>query len=231
MRLLACLLSLCLAAPGLAAAEGRPVVVEFFTSQGCVTCPPADALFAEIAQREGVVALALHVTYWDYLSWPDTFARRYNDKRQKAYANLMRQRTLFTPQMVIQGEDVLVGRDGDTISERISAHREGEAPVRLGVERHGDSVTIRIAPVAGEVGDVDVQLVTYIPSEDVAIGGGANAGQTVRYTNIVTGWSTVAQWDGASAAEFSLSAVPEGPIAVLVQSSGLGPILNAAMVD
>lgn len=231
MRAFACLLSLCLAVPGLATAQGKPVVVEFFTSQGCVTCPPADALFAEIAKQKNVVALALHVTYWDYLGWPDTFAKLYNDKRQKAYSNLMRQRTLFTPQMVIEGEDVLVGRDADTISERISAHQEGAASVTLAVERHGDQLTIDLAPVAEPVGDVDIQLVTYIPSADVAIGGGANAGQTVRYTNIVTGWSTVAQWDGASTAEVSLGAVPEGPIAVLVQSRGLGPILNAAMLD
>jgi hypothetical protein len=230
MRLLASFLSLCLAAPGLAAAQDRPVVVEFFTSQGCVACPPADALFAELAQREGVIALALHVTYWDYQNWPDTFAQPYNDKRQKAYANLMRQRTLFTPQMVIQGADVLVGRDGTTIADRISAHREGVAPVTLGVERHGDAVTIDLAPVAEGVGPVDIQLVTYIPSEEVAIGGGANEGQTVRYTNIVTGWSTVAQWDGASTARIDLQAVPKGPIAVLVQSSGLGPILTAAML-
>lgn len=231
MRLLVCVLSLFIAAPGLAVAQNSPVVVEFFTSQGCVSCPPADELFAGLAEEEGVIALGLHVTYWDYMGWPDTFGRRFNDKRQKAYSRVMRQRTLFTPQMIIQGEDMLIGRDGATIADRIKAHRAEVAPVSLSVERLGEALRINVAPVEGPVGEADIHLVTYIPTAEVAIGGGANLGKTVRYTNIVTGWSTVGEWDGTGEVELDLDAVPEGPIAVLVQTDGLGPILNAAVVE
>jgi hypothetical protein len=135
MRLIVSALSLLLAVPGLGIAQERPVVIEFFTSQGCVSCPPADEIFADLAKREGVVALALHVTYWDYLGWEDTFGRTFNDTRQKHYAALMRQRTLFTPQMIIQGQDILVGRDETTIADRIDAHRGEVATVSLDVAR------------------------------------------------------------------------------------------------
>lgn len=231
MRLLACVISLLFAAPGLAAAQESPVVVEFFTSQGCVTCPPADELFAEFAQQEGVVALALHVTYWDYLGWTDTFARPENDKRQKSYALLMRQRTLFTPQMIIQGQDMVVGRDGKTIADRIAAHRGVPETVRLSAEREGDGLRIAVAPVAEGVGRSDIHLVPLIPSAEVKIGAGVNAGQTIRYTNIVDDWKTIGQWDGGSEMEFEIDPVPSGPLAVLVQRHGFGPMLNASIVE
>ena len=66
-----------------AAAQDTPVVLELFTSQGCSSCPPADALFSELAGREGVIALALHVDYWDYLGWKDGFGRPGNTARQR----------------------------------------------------------------------------------------------------------------------------------------------------
>ncbi|TPE52946.1 DUF1223 domain-containing protein [Amaricoccus solimangrovi] len=250
MRLLACLLTLLIAAPGLVPCSARaqqsaeasvpplddagrvPVVVEFYTSQGCVTCPPADALFGEIAKDRDVIALAMHVTYWDYLGWADIFGKPEFDLRQKAYARVMRQRTLFTPQMIIQGEDMLIGRDAKTVTDRIDAHRGLAPTVRLGVERgEEDSLRVTLAPAAGEVGQADVNLFAYMPSAEVEITAGQNAGQTVRYTNVVTQWNTLAQWDGESELEFDFGPVPQGPLAVLVQRHGLGGILAAARVD
>jgi hypothetical protein len=237
MRLLACVLPL-LIAPVAALAQqsasamdagGRgaveaPVVLEFYTSQGCVSCPPADAIFADLAREEGVIALALHVDYWDYLGWPDSFAKPEFTQRQKGYARVMRQRTLFTPQMVIQGEDLVVGRDAATIADRIDAHRHMPAPVLLDLERDGpDALRVTLTPAGRGVGPADVHLFTYLPREDVDITEGENAGQTVTYTN--------AQWDGASALEIDFGPVPPGPLVVLVQRQGLGPVLNAARLD
>lgn len=209
-----------------------PVVVEFYTSQGCVTCPPADALFGEIAKQDDVIALALHVTYWDYLGWADVFGRPEFDGRQKAYARVMRQRTLFTPQMVIQGQDLLVGRDAKTVEDRLAAHRGLEAEAKLRLERtDGDTLRVALSPAAGPVGPADVQLFAYTPSSEVGITAGQNAGRTVLYSNVVTQWNTLAQWDGQSALEFDFSPAPEGPLAVLVQRRGLGKILAADRID
>ena len=104
-------------------AQPAPVVVELFTSQGCSSCPPADALLAELAGAEGVIALALHVDYWDYLGWTDSFAAPKHTERQRAYAKAAKSRTIFTPQMVVQGSERLKGHDAERIRNRIEAHR------------------------------------------------------------------------------------------------------------
>src|SRR5918996_4983900 len=108
-----------LAAPPLARAQTNPVVVELFTSQGCSSCPPADALLAELAGKDGVIALALHVDYWDYLGWADSFASPAFTARQRAYAKKAHSRTIYTPQMIVQGEDRLVGSDDEMVLARI----------------------------------------------------------------------------------------------------------------
>ncbi|MFQ8430550.1 DUF1223 domain-containing protein [Amaricoccus sp. W119] len=209
-----------------------PVVVEFYTSQGCVTCPPADALFGEIAQQDDVIALALHVTYWDYLGWADVFGKPEFDARQKAYARVMRQRTLFTPQMVIQGQDLLVGRDAKTVEDRLAAHRGLAAAANLSLERReGDTLHVALSPAGSPAGPADVQLFAYAPSSEVGITAGQNAGRTIRYSNVVTQWNTLAQWDGESELEFEFTPAPEGPLAVLVQRRGLGKILAAGRID
>ena len=246
MRRLACLLTLLLAMPLAASAQDSaaamdagpgpeadeaPVVVEFYTSQGCLACPPADAIFADLVRDKDVIGLALHVDYWDYLGWADNFARPEFTKRQKAYARVMRQRTLFTPQMVIQGEDMLVGRDAATIADRINAHRHTPAAARIGLAREADDwIRVTLSPARGAVGPADVHLFSYIPSAEVAIEAGDNAGQTVGYTNIAQSWNTIARWDGESELVIDYGPVPEGPLAVLVQRPGLGAVLNAARI-
>src|ERR687898_431562 len=85
--------------PG-AATEPAPVVVELFTSQGCNSCPPADRLLGELAERDDVLPLSWHVTYWDRLGWPDTFGLAASTERQEAYADSLRRRRLYTPPIV-----------------------------------------------------------------------------------------------------------------------------------
>ena len=164
-------------------AQPAPVVVELFTSQGCSSCPPADALLAELAGAEGVIALALHVDYWDYLGWADSFAAPKYTERQRAYAKAAKSRTIFTPQMVVQGAERLKGHDAERIRDKIEAHRMREAPVGLTLEprRRGARDPDRAAPGRG-VGPADVHLVRFIPEEVVAIEAGENAGQTVTYS-------------------------------------------------
>ncbi|MER2508362.1 thioredoxin family protein [Amaricoccus sp.] len=205
-----------------------PVVLELFTSQGCSSCPPADELLTELSQIDGVIALALHVDYWDYFGWKDTFGDKAYTKRQKTYARALRQRTLFTPQMIVQGEEMVVGRDAATIFDRIAEHRSQPAPVDLGISRDGDVLKVELAPRVLGIGPADVQVVEFTPTDEVLIEGGENAGKSITYTNVVTNWQVVGRWDGATATELSIEDVGKGPLAVIVQEASQGQILNAA---
>jgi hypothetical protein len=123
MTKLGALLTACLiilSAPSLA--QDRPVLVELFTSQGCSSCPPADALLHKLARRDDVVALALHVDYWDYIGWKDTFAKAAHSARQRAYAREAGRRMVYTPQMIINGADhVVIGRPISTAPDPVRA--------------------------------------------------------------------------------------------------------------
>lgn len=212
---------------GSVAAAGETVVVELFTSQGCSSCPPADRILGELADRDDVIALALHVDYWDYLGWKDDFASPEHTKRQRAYARAKGERTIYTPQMVIGGQDHVIGSKPMKISQLIQRHADKQLPVRVKLQRNGDTVTIR-ATARGDAANSVVQLVTYRPLAKVDVRRGENAGRTLAYHNIVQDLVRVGAWDGRS--EFSATArVPAGtPVVVLVQARDAGPILGAA---
>lgn len=208
-------------APVAPAAPG-PVVVELFTSQGCSACPPADALLADIAERDDVIALALHVDYWDYLGWEDPFAQPAFTARQKAYARAAGERSIYTPQMIVGGADALVGPRAADLAGLISAHRQAPAQVRLSVSSDGARYVIEIdADPPLETGAV-VQIVRYAPQARVEILRGENAGKVVDYTNIVTAWHAVADWDGRAPLKLNATIDGEEPAVVIVQTARAG---------
>jgi hypothetical protein len=102
----------------------RPVVVELFTSQGCADCPPADVFLGKLAQRPGILAITLPVTYWDMLGWKDTLARDDNTRRQKAYAQAMGRGGVYTPQMIIDGVSDVVGSRTASVEAAIAARED-----------------------------------------------------------------------------------------------------------
>lgn len=216
--------------PGAAVAQRMPpVVVELFTSQGCISCPPADAVFREIAARPDVLALALHVDIWDYLGWKDIFGQPANTRRQRGYATAEGRKSIYTPQMVIGGVDRVVGSDIGEVESRIDAHVGLPPRAMVDLSRDGDKVTVRVAPAdVNGAGAADIHVVRFVPEARVTIDTGENAGQSITYSNIVTDWLTVARWDGASPAELTLEAPGPSPVAVLVQRANFGPVLAAA---
>ncbi|SIO28635.1 hypothetical protein SAMN05444722_1219 [Rhodovulum sp. ES.010] len=217
-----------LALAGDARADGSPVVVELFTSQGCSSCPPADALIAELSKREDVIPLALHVDYWDYIGWKDIFADPAHTRRQKAYARAAGSRSIYTPQMVVGGQDHVVGYRPMDLAQLIEAHRGLSSPVTLTLERDGDTVTVRARSEQTFEEDVVLQIVRYEPSEEVEIKHGENAGKTLHYSNIVEVWNAVARWDGAKPLVMTLKTKDEEPIVAIIQRAGPGRILAAA---
>ena len=209
---------------------GSPVVVELYTSQGCSSCPPADAILSELAPREDVIALALHVDYWDYLGWKDEFGSPAFSKRQKAYARAAGARTVYTPQMVVGGAEHLVGVRPMELADLIARHKATAPTVRLAVERSGAVLKIgaeSLGPESiGAGGDMIVQVVGYRPEATVDIRGGENTGRTITYHNIVESWQPVAEWDGSAPLAIETPA-PEGVVVVIVQEAGPGAILAA----
>ncbi|KNG95379.1 DUF1223 domain-containing protein [Pseudaestuariivita atlantica] len=208
---------------------GRTVLVELYTSQGCNSCPPADRLLGKLAQREDVIPLALHVDYWDYIGWKDSFASPQFTKRQRAYARAWRQRTIYTPQMVIGGLHPVVGSRPMDVATLIQKHAMAPEVATVSIARAGDEVTIDIAPVGNAPASV-VQLVRYIPEQTVDITRGENGGRRLTYHNIVTDWAVIGEWDGQAATTLTADAPGDAPVVVIVQEAGYGAVLAAARI-
>ncbi|MDO6731057.1 DUF1223 domain-containing protein [Marinovum sp. 2_MG-2023] len=211
-------------------AVAAPVVVELFTSQGCSSCPPADALLHKLAARSDVIALALHVDYWDYIGWKDEFALAGHTNRQKGYASVAGRRMIYTPQMIINGTDHVVGNHPMDVNELIKLHQAAPSQIRLDISdtASGTQVTARaVADLDGGLdGGMRIVLVEFSPNATTTITRGENAGRTISYANIVQNWRELGQWDGES--DFQIAVEAEGAAAVLVQKADFGPILAAA---
>jgi hypothetical protein len=122
---IAALLIASAAAPALGAeVKTNPkAVLELFTSQGCSSCPPADALLRTMDQRPDIIALAYHVDYWDYIGWTDTFGAKANTDRQRAYAAAWKSNNIYTPELVINGAKDVVGSRQPDIDTAVGGPR------------------------------------------------------------------------------------------------------------
>jgi hypothetical protein len=226
--------SLCLALmPGTGTAQSGPVVVELFTSQGCSSCPPADAMIGELAAREDVIALALHVDYWDYIGWADTFAQPAFTARQHGYAHASGTTLVYTPQMVVGGVDRIVGVRPMEVADAIRRHADLPPEITVAVRAlPGGAFRITAEPRAGAApGPLEVHLVRFSPHEQVSIEGGENAGREADHYNVVRSWAVVATWDGDGPFETRVTPEADAPHAVLFQRPGHGQIVAAARLD
>lgn len=208
-------------------AQENPVVVELYTSQGCSSCPPADALLHELAARDDVIPLALHVDYWDYIGWKDSFAQPKFTKRQKGYARAGRWRKIYTPQMVIQGAEDVVGSRPMKVANLIRKHAKSAPRVDLDVSRSGNSLLIKAKSLAGTE-PCDIHIVRYEPTEDVKITRGENSGKALTYSHIVKDWQRVEQWDGRGTYTAKFPIKGDEPVVVILQEPRHGAIVAAA---
>ncbi len=208
------------------AAADSPVVVELFTSQGCSSCPPADAYLHELAKRDDVIALALHVDYWDYIGWKDVFASPQFTARQHAYATASAATMVYTPQMIINGQEQVIGSRPIQVMAAIEAQRAKSTPIDLSVTRDGGHVEINANANGG--GDYVVQLVRYTPEQTVDVRRGENAGHQFSYAHIVNSWDVIGRWDGIAALNIRATAAGDDPVVVIVQQASNGPIVGAA---
>ena len=210
-------------------AEGL-TVVELFTSQGCNSCPAADALAEELATRPGILLLSWNVDYWDYLGWKDTMARPEHTARQRAYNKALgRGNRVFTPQMVINGRDQAVGSSKLDVETAVADGASGAKIVPVRYE--GDKVILSL-PKMDNVADAKVSVVHYEFEKVVPIGAGENGGRALTYTNPVFGSDIIATWNGeAKDIAIDKDKLSDKGNAILVQEGDAGPILMAAVVD
>ncbi|MDO9527223.1 MAG: DUF1223 domain-containing protein [Gemmobacter sp.] len=220
--------ALWVALSGAVAAQGNPVVVELYTSQGCVSCPPADAWLATLADSDTVIALGLHVDYWDYLGWADSFANPAFTARQKRYAKAAGARMIYTPQIIIDGIDRIEGLRPDQISARLKSHAAQTDQVTLTIELKAGVVRILATANPPLAKGAVVQLVRYLPEAMVQIERGENAGRLASHRNIVTAWDRIAEWPGTEALSLDAPAAGDQPVVVIIQEPGPGAILAAA---
>jgi hypothetical protein len=206
-------------------AEARPAVVELFTSQGCSSCPPADALLGELAARRDVIALGFHISYWDSLGWTDPFSSPQSTERQRAYARSFGGQ-VYTPQLIVDGTREMVGsRREEVMAALREASHEPIAEVAFAADRR--SVTIGPAATAGNTGQV--VLVRFARKRTTHVGAGENARHTAEDANGVKALATLGTWQGTEVG-FAVEPPAAGDgIAVLVQAAD-GRMLGAAVL-
>jgi hypothetical protein len=205
-----------------AGADPRPVVAELLTSQGCSSCPPADALLGELARRGDLVALGFHISYWDSLGWKDPLSNQGSTDRQRAYARSFDSR-VYTPQMVVDGTSEMIGSDREAVLAALrTARPEASAPISFAADRR------RVA-IGGGTGNGEVVLVRFLRHRTTDVAAGENAGRILRDANGVRELTTLGAWDG-SALSFPIEppGADEG-LAVLVQAPDRH-MLGAAML-
>ncbi|MDP3410030.1 thioredoxin family protein [Bosea sp. (in: a-proteobacteria)] len=202
-------------------------VIELFTSQGCSSCPPADALFVELAKQPGLIALTLPVTYWDYLGWKDTLGKDSFAKRQKVYAKARGDGQVYTPQAVINGAAHVVG------SDRAEIERAGQNPpgtgfvARVSVKEEAGSLQVSLAPLnEPSTRQAGVWVLATTRLVTVPIVRGENQGKTVSYANVVRSMTRIGDWDGSKTVLTAPLAATQAPEAdgyvVLVQADQPG---------
>ena len=216
---------------GAAGAADNVVMVELFTSQGCSSCPPADETLAELADREDVLALSLHVDYWNYLGWKDTFAQAEHTARQAEYRDKLGGRVLFTPQIIVDGTYSVPGFKREKIDAVIAeaAAAPGPASIEIGSRDgmlHAEIRTGENPPPC------TIWVATYDDAAEVEIERGENAGRTFTYRNVVDKLMKVGPWqaDGPQSLPLPQPGPGEG-VAVWLQEDRSGRILAASFVE
>jgi len=234
-----CLAAWLIAAALLLAGAARAddaVVVELFTSQGCSSCPPADAFLGELAARSDIIPLGYHVDYWNYIGWTDPFASHQMTKRQKEYSRTLSQRYVYTPEIVVNGAAHEVGSDREGVEALIDAAKKAAASgpkIDLSIDAE-EQVHIKIAGATKPAAPATVWFVKFDRERTTSIARGENEGRTLTDYQVVRTMRQIGSWQGAPL-ELSLDLDKSGPgdggCAILVQGEGgSGPILSAAML-
>ncbi len=224
---------LVLSAP-LAAPEKNPVVLELFTSQGCSSCPPADALLRDYVKEDGVIALSFNVDYWDYLGWKDTLASPANTERQSAYSRFAGRRGIYTPELMVAGRWSVIGSDRRAVREAIQRARQTAGPkVAIDTARDQGKIVVKIDGPS-DLGEAIIWLVRFDKKHSIKIKRGENRGREITYHNVVRDFHSLGMWQGKpmeiALMHDQLTRDGADGCAIIVQQKRFGPIVGAAEV-
>jgi hypothetical protein len=216
---LALLVVLVRAAQATAPPLATPVVVELFTSEGCSSCPPADALLQKLAEAQPIagveiVPLSEHVDYWDRLGWKDRFSSAALTARQQQYADRMNLASIYTPQIVVDGRAELVGSDADAARRTLErARKAAHGTLRLTVDDRGAravAVAVDVSELSQSRGD-HADIVVAITEDGLRsnVTRGENHGRVLAHAAVVRSLGTI----GEAVADRASTAHAEIPIA------------------
>ncbi|HZZ42649.1 MAG TPA: DUF1223 domain-containing protein [Tepidisphaeraceae bacterium] len=207
----------------------RPVVVELFTSEGCSSCPPADALVGKLVKDDPrVLALEFHVDYWNRLGWVDPFSSAAYSDRQLAYSRVLGLGEVYTPQIIVNGTAQCIGSDQQAVEQAIVGARAGE--VKVGGEiTPGYVVNIS---VEGKVQGCVLNVAVVERGLITEVAHGENGGKTLQHENVVRWFKTVPVGTTKVAIEGLPASVKveRASVIVLVQRSGQGGIIGASEI-
>ena len=175
-------------------ASDTPVIVELFTSQGCSSCPPADRVIETLRERENLYILSCHVTYWDYIGWKDTLGSSACDDRQRQYAYALGQGRVYTPQMIVNGTQDLVGSRSKQVVQAISQAQTADTKI-ISVRSDEQAFVIDLPDLGASKAHT---LRAFLIRKDVVtpIGRGENRNRTVTYVQNVTDMYMIGSWAG-----------------------------------
>jgi hypothetical protein len=219
---------------------GSKVLLELFTSQGCSSCPAADALLPDFIARKDVIALSLSIDYWDYLGWRDTFGQRIFTTRQRSYGKRIGDNMVYTPQMVVDGRVHMNGSDRATIRAAIEKRRTARAlqpPVELSLKTDGDMLLVNVGqnPDQGAPQKATLWLALFSKHEKVKIKRGENRGRHLSYHNVVRELTPIGHWSGDEViVKLPMHQIvqrgSDGCVVMLQKDDG-GPIIAAAQMS
>lgn len=164
--------------------QSPPTVFELFTSQGCSSCPAADAHLGEISLKPDTITIACHVTYWNYLGWKDTFSKSFCDKRQRVYNNYLKTNTNYTPQIIVNGRYQGVGSRPQKVINMLYRVAKDEPMKKIAIQRNSDSLSIDISQLEDKR-TMELVIMGLLEPQTVAIGRGENSGRKITYHNPV----------------------------------------------
>ena len=225
------IITLLMGCVGQTQAEQRALtVVELFTSQGCSSCPPADHVLGELALEENIIALSYHVDYWDYMGWTDPFSRPENSERQRIYAQRLKQKNVYTPQMIINGTEDVVGSRPMDVAKAIMQAKTRTMPVTVEIRPDAEGLLVSADSNGLPEGTYELLAVIITPTAEAYIKRGENRGKTIRYVNVVRDVKTIGHLSNGQA-RLNVPVIQGAKQVIFVQAQGQGPIVGAALQD
>lgn len=212
-----------------------PVVAELFTSQGCSSCPPADAVAARLARDPGVLVISRPVTYWDRLGWKDSLGREENTRLQRQYGDTaFGGANIYTPQLVVDGRAQAVGSQEAKVRGLLATAATSRHKAGLRVRIAGDGAGRQVMLDGPKGQQADLLLVALASGRTVSIGAGENGGRKVHYTNVVLAERALGRWSGGA---LSVRITPDmlrvtgaDRHALLVRQGPGGPVIGSAVI-